>query len=539
MVTMAMDMAQKIKLSAVCLTLICSNFTFAGDWQFAPSLLINETYTDNVGIAPNNEIASLVSQTGISIESTYQAPQAIFNFLSQSSYAFYSHDHDLDNDYHTLASNLRLQLWPNGIIFVADIDIKNQSRNGSRNALADIVSADTVRVETYNTGLEYNIKNSAFVINSGVGYLQASSEDSIGEREGVIATLNSTNGSGARHIFWQVEHSYQKLKNNGQDGKLSQSEVKIGLITDFKINPFIRYYDEDNSGSLGNGSNSTESNSYGFGIRWLISPRLHLDSSYNKPIGNNLDIDGKKQDDYINTAIQWQPSIRTTLEANYSERFFGDSYGLNFVHKNKRLTNTISYVEDVQTLTRNNFVNSIIGFYLCPDNTTLITQCTIQDDSSIIPDNPNDPNDQGYRIFPIQDFTLVEDNVFSLNKTLNWNSTLELARTTINLNANQQNRDNLETRIEDQANALSLQVKRKVSGRSSVSVEVSYTETNLQIDTELERVDRYRRYQLSYEKSLNSALSLSLAMSYLDRSSDSADLNYEEGRISAKITKGF
>lgn len=539
MVTMAMDTVHKIKRCIVYLTLICSNFTFAGDWQFTPSILINETYTDNVGVVSNNEISSLVSQTGISIDSTYKAQYTTFNFLSQSNYALYSHNHELDNDYHTLASDLRLQLWPNGIALVADINIANQARNTSRNALADIISADTSRVETYNAGLEYNINNSAFIVSSGISYLQTKSEDNIGDREGVVATFNSTNGSGARHVFWRVEHSFQELKNNSQDGKLSKSEVKIGLITDFKINPFIRYYDEDNSGNLGNGSNSTESNSYGFGIRLLISPRLYIDSSYNKPIGNNFDIDGKKQGDYINTAIQWQPSIRTTLEANYSERFFGDSYGLNFSHKNKRLTNTISYVEDVQTLTRNNFINDIIGFYLCPNNVTSIGQCTIQDGSTIIPDNPNDPNDQGYRVLPIQDFILVEDNVFSLNKTLNWNSTLELARTTINLSASQQSRDNLDTRIEDESNILSLKVKRNVSGRSSVNLDISYTETNLQIDTELERVDRYRRYQLSYEKSLNSALSLSLTMSYLDRSSDSADLNYEEGRISAQMTKGF
>ena len=38
------------------------------------------------------------------------------------------------------------------------------------------------------------------------------------------------------------------------------------------------------------------------------------------------------------------------LEASFSERFYGDSYGLNFTHRNKRLTNTVSYVEDIQTL---------------------------------------------------------------------------------------------------------------------------------------------------------------------------------------------
>jgi hypothetical protein len=540
MATMAMDTVQKTKISVVCFALICSNFAYAGDWEFEPSILIDETYTDNVSLVANNEKSSLVSQNGINIDSAYKAKNALFNFSSQSVYALYSHNHDLDNDYHTVASDFRLQLWPRGIILFGGANISNQSRNGNRNALADIVSADTVRAETYNGGIEYNINNGAFIINSAIGYLQTKYDDNVGDREGILARLSSTNGTSARTIFWELEHDYQELKNNGQDGKLSQSEVKIGLITDYNINPLIRYYNEDNSGNLGNQNRSIESNSYGLGFRWLISPRLYLDTTYNKPIGNKLDIDGKEQKEFVNAAINWQPSPRTNLEANLSERFFGDSFGVNFTHRNKRLTNTISYIEDVQTLTRNNFIASIVGFYLCPNNdTTLIEECTVQDGSIIIPSDPNNPNEPGYGIFPIQEFTLVEDNVFSLNKTLSWNSSLALPRTTISFDASIQNRDNLDTRIEDESSTASVNVSRKVSGRSSISLNLSYTETNLQIDTELERIDRYRRYQFGYERSLNSELSFDIAVSYLSRSSDNISFNYQEGRVSAKITKGF
>jgi uncharacterized protein (PEP-CTERM system associated) len=84
-----------------------------------------------------------------------------------------------------------------------------------------------------------------------------------------------------------------------------------------------------------------------------------------------------------------------------------------------------------------------------------------------------------------------------------------------------------------------LNVSRKLSGRSSVSANLSYTETSLQLDTEFEQTDRYRRYQLSYERSLNSTLSFNLALSQLNRSSDNVLLNYDEGRISANIIKGF
>tara|TARA_R110002167_G_scaffold55780_2_gene158346 strand:- start:10746 stop:12353 length:1608 start_codon:yes stop_codon:yes gene_type:complete len=535
-----MAMAQKIKLSAIFLTLIYSNVAFAGEWQFKPSILIDETYTDNVGLVTNNEESSLVSQAGLNIESTYKARNAILNFSSKSTYALYSHNHELDNDFHTVASDFRLQLWPNGIILVGAANISNQSKNGSRNALADIVSADTVQVGTYRGGIEYNINNSVFIVNSALGYNQTKSEDDIGDSEGVIANINSTNGKGARDFFWDLEHSYQELKNNSQEGKLSESEAKFGLITDYKINPFIRYYNEDNSGNITNPNRTIESSSYGLGLRWLISPRLYLDTSYNKPIGNKLDLDGNAQKEYINAEITWQPSSRTRLEASFSERFYGDSYGLNFTHRNRRLTNTVSYIEDIQTLTRNNFSANIIGYYFCPSSSISSTEdCILEDGTNIFPDNPSDPDNPGYQIFPIQDFILVEDNVFSLNKTLTWNSTLALARTTITLNVNRQKRDNLETRIKDETSAASLNFKRDISSRSNLSLDLSYTETNLQIDTELERIDRYRRYQIAYQKSLNSALLVNLAISYLDRNSNSSILNYQEGRISAKITKGF
>jgi hypothetical protein len=540
MATTAMGMAQQTKLTTVFFALIYSNFAFSGDWQFDPSINLDETYTDNVSLVFNKKQSSLVSQAGVNIKTSYTAQQAKFTLSSQSNYALYSHNHKLDNDYHTITSDLRLQLWPNAIVLFGTVNISNQSRNRSRNALADIVSADTVRVETYNGGLEYNIDNSDFILNSTLGYRQTNSEDNIGNRQGVVANINSTNGTSARHAFWSLEHNYQKLDNNNRNGKQSQSEAIIGLITDYKINPFVRYYNEDNSGDLNNSNRSIESNSYGVGVRWLISPRLRLDTSYNKPIGKKLDIDGDEQKAYIDAAVLWQPSTRTKLSANFSKRFYGNSYGVDLTHTNRRLTNTISYVEDIQTLTRNNFTASIVGFYLCPNNNSLlIEECILSEGDTIIPENPNEPDGQGFVILAIQDFTLVEDNVFSLNKTLSWNSSLTLPRTTISVNANQQNRENIDNNIEDQLSGASLNVSRKLSGRSSVSANLSYTETSLQLDTEFERTDRYRRYQLSYERSLNSTLSFNLALSQLNRSSDNVLLNYDEGRISANIIKGF
>ena len=533
MAIMAMDMARKTSIRAFCLTLLCSAYSFAGDWQFEPSIKLGETYSDNVNLSTNNEASSWVSQAGILLDTSYKAQYAELNLSSESTYATYSHNHELDDDYHTLNGDFNIQLWPNGISLTGTADISNRSRNTSRNFLADIISSDTVRVETYNSGLMYNVNNSDFILNSSAGYQTISSDDNIGNSEGLVAAFNSRSGIGARNIFWDMRHTYQEIKNNGRNGTLIESEVKLGLITDYRVTPFIRYYDEDNSGNVNNGNNSIESSSYGLGVRWLISSRIYLDASYNKPIGNQLDINNKEQKEYINAAIKWQPSARTTLEASFSERFYGNSYGFDFTHRNKRLTNSINYVEDIQTLTRDSFIPVIIGQFWCPSVGAIgsISECILADGTTIIPSE--------YQLNTISEFELVEDDAFSLNKTLNWQSTLALSRTTLSFNANMQKRENLDTRIKDENRTASFTVKRELSSRSNVNLVLSYISNNLQIDTALERLDQYRRYQLAYEKSLNSMLLFNIEVSYLDRSSNDATLNYEEGRISAKITKGF
>jgi len=541
MAIMAMGTVSKNKTIILCSALLFSQSAFSGDLQFTPSIKIDETYTDNVELTTNNKISSLVSQTAFLLDSSYQAQYATFNFHSESIYALYSHDHEKDDDFHTLDADFAIQLWPNGISFIGSAKLDRRSKNSARNSLADIVSGDTVEVQTYTSGFGYIIENSLFLINSKLNYHFTESEDDIGNREGYIGSFLSKNGSSAKNIFWDTSASYQENKNNGQDSKMYRGEIKLGYITPYDFNPFLRYYDEDNSGSINSGQ-SKESNSYGLGVRWLITPRFYLDVSYNKPIGTQLDIDGKTQKEYVDASINWQPSIRTQLEASFSQRFYGDSYGLNLTHENKRLTNSISYIEDVQSFTRNNYIAKSLGSFWCPNEdspsgtnpdqeTTDLTNCYAQGDSNIDFDN--------YHLIGLNEFELIEDDQFSLNKALNWTSSLALSRTTFTLTLTASTRENLETHIEDNNDAAKFSIKRKVSGRSNIALNFSYTDNQLQKKSENERRDRYRQYAINYDKSLNSELKADFSLAYVNRSSKQQQFNYKEGRVTFKITKGF
>jgi uncharacterized protein (PEP-CTERM system associated) len=530
MATMVMDTALINKALAATIIAILSANTSAGEWEFEPQLVFDETFTDNVTLSVNNKTSSLVGQAGLELNTLFTSKKLEFTFDSKSIYAMYSHDHDTDKDFHTLDSSFRLKLAPNGLALTGSAAISNQSRNSSRNSLADIVSGDTIRYENYSGGLEYILDNSDFLFSSAVQYRTTQSEDNIGEREGYAVNVRTRNGNSARHIFWEATSEFADYTNQGRDGKLFTGDIKFGLITDYKITPFLRYFDETNEGNLTNNSSTLESDSLGGGLRWLISPRLFIDVSYNTPTGTQLDIDGKAQEDYTATTISWEPSQRTQLKFDYGQRFYGESYGLDFTHRNKRLTNKVSYVEEVKAFTRKNYDNVPLGSYWCPQGDILDTSTCFVNDNV---------NFDGYELINFNDFVLVEDLALSLIKQLLWNSELALSRTTISVSLSSSNREDLDTRVEDEDKRASFSIKRKVSGKSNIQLNIEYTGTHLSLKQENERQDRYRRYSLEYDKSLNSKLTVKFGISHLNRSSSTRSLNYEEDRIYLNFSKGF
>ena len=506
----------------------------ASGWQLTPKLTLDETFSDNVEHTLIDTTSSLVSQVGVLINEEYRSSKAELNLNLHSVYAMYSHDSSLNDDYHTLDAQGRLMLWPDGLSLIGSASITNQTRNAGGNSLADIVSSDTVEVRSYTTGLAYQINNSDYSVNMSVNLSDTSSEDGIGESDGFRSSLASSNGSGARHVFWDLSASHQDLSNNDQDRTMYQSELKIGWITGYKISPFVRYFDESYDGNFG--SQAIESNSYGLGFRWLITPRLQFDLSYNKPIDEQIDSNGELFTAYADSSILWTPTNRTSVGATYSQRFYGDSYRVNIKHRNKRLTNTITYAESVETFTRYNISSTDIGL-LCPPDYTDIAECIL--------DSPP-ANQEGLDNVTLTLTQLNEDDVFSLNRRLAWSSVLELPRTTFNLTLSANNREQLNTEgqgDEDQYRSASFSVKRKVSGYSSLTFTGSYHKNIInKKNSDVVRStqdDQYRRYVIDYTRELNSNLSTVLGVSYLNRNSNRDIYNYDESRVYLQIKKGF
>jgi uncharacterized protein (PEP-CTERM system associated) len=505
MVIMAMAMAKKInkyniiKYATLVFLVLFSSMSFARDWTFTPSLKLEETFSDNIELTTFEPKSSFITQTIAGINTTYDSGANNFNFLASKRYTLYSHNSQLNSDYQNLTANGLYSLWSSGLAIIANASIANVNINNANNNLADAISGDTVETKNYSTGLQYNFSSSSYSVLSSMMYNTNRAEDSIGESEGYTARLSSKNGNNARHVYWQFNSNYtrreQDLGNNISNfGENYSINAQIGAITSWKINPFIRFYDEEVKGT-GVTQDLQSNASWGAGVRWLASPHIIIDISY------NLVPDETISDNYIAASVQWQPSSRTSLTADYSQRFFGKAYNLNFRHKSRRLTNNITYNEALRVFDRNS--------YQAGDGIEL---------------------------------ELVESNEYSLNRTIAWSSNLQLSRTSFNFNVSANERESLQiTNIIDNTVKIGLTVTRKVSGSSSVSFGGNFNNTIFDKDNPegSRQNDYYRTISASFNKSLASSLSTNFTIRHVNRSSSNAQYSYEELRATINITKEF
>lgn len=528
MAIMATDMALTHKNKIILCSLLVANIAWSGEWQVKPIVSINESYTDNVSLTKINKISSFVSQVSAGLDLEYSSRLAQLQVNGNSTYALYSHDHDLDNDFKTLNASGKFNLWIDGLSLIASTSIDNVSRNGANNSLADLVTADTTEASKYSSGIEYKIDNSTFTLESNATYTLSEAADNIGEYEGTSISLNSQSKPGSSLILWQIDSSYYDRENNGLSGESYRLEAILGASINSNLASYIRFYDEDSKGNIANRNNSSAS--IGPGIRWKITPHFYFDIAY------NYSNDKKLSDDYISTSLNWQPSNKTSLTAGYNKRFYGNSYNLNFSHQLRRLSNTISYNETISAFDRDNYQLILLGTYLCPANTSN----NIDPSNCLLTDNQQIPpiDSQLINLFTQE---LVEGNEFSLNKTLNWQSQLKLSRTTLSLNISANERESLTSgQIDNRLNA-SLSVTRKVSGKSEVTISGNFNRQELDKENpdSSGQDDYYRIISASYNRKLASSLSASFSLQYLDRNSSNIIRTYSESRAVINLIKDF
>ncbi|WP_181901659.1 TIGR03016 family PEP-CTERM system-associated outer membrane protein [Thalassotalea euphylliae] len=523
---MAMDVKGKVSIAMLCQLLHFS--VQAADSSFAPTISIEEVFSDNVELSSFDKQNSLVTRAILGLNHSISSAIINANINGNYTHQFYSHDSDANEGYESLSSQINITPWRKGPTVNLQANIANVPRSTGGNFASDLISGDTVRTTNYGAGLNYQVQNSDFLLSIGGQYNDSRSGDNVGESYGYTNSFSFQNGIGQKNVFWDISSSYSDRKNRGESARSYQVQARFGVITSWKLNPFIRYFDENFSGSVSNNS-LNQGESYGAGFRWQPVNLMIIDLSYNAAEDEEL------SDDYVAFEFNWQPTTRTQISASYNQRFFGDSYGLNINHRNKRLTNTISYNEQIQAFQRDNFEVFTESVLFCPLNQPI-------DIDSCLSNLDNETQPELFFELPIFDIRPVEDNQFSLNKRLAWNSTLSLSRTTFSLTISSNEREDLNTGNTQDDVSFGLSTSRQLNARSQLTAAYQFSRNDFftrNVDIDTERRDYYRTYTIGYSRTLGKSISVNFDLRHLARTSNTNTRDYDENRATLSITKDF
>lgn len=488
----AMDMAMvrriiKSSVYSLSFILVMTKTSFAADVLVTPSLETKLVYTDNVNsVATNEQTSSITYFTGgLSVQAKGNDGQLSLDYTLQQ--LVYSYDSEKNKLFNSLSFNADKGLFSTtNVRGNVAASISNVSRNLETNADNDVSNGNTIESRNAQAGLSYQSNPAGmFDLNTKVDASVTNNEDSVGNNHSYTGTLNLQQGQAAHTLFWSSVDRYELTQGQSEDKntKSTEAENEFGWRTESGISPLVHSFYENYQGQ--GRSDSQDSASVGPGVRYYFSKSSYIEVGY--------DFTLKEDDsDSWRAKAHWAPSPRTSLDADYKQRFYGDAYTLSFKHTHHRLTNTVSYTESVSNYDRSLYIEG------------------------------------------------AEINQLSLTKTFSWESQLAFKRTIAKLiitSDKKQSMSNIanDTQVETYSSKLNLE--HKLTRSMTLTPGFQFKHYKFYNQNESNQEDYYRKWDLELSKKFAADLSVDFELSYEDRSSTSSSAAYQENRVSLNVRK--
>ncbi len=313
-------------------------YTIRPGWTIVPEFRLGETYTDNIDLTSSETRDDFVTVLKPGVQLLGNTRRLAFELNYNLQHLLYASNPELDDTFHRLFSSLNTELVEQLIFLDANTTLTQQniittgsgafSNFGPAAALNDAddninVTGDRVDVTTYSVS-PYLLRRFGNFADAEVRftYDDVSSSDTntdIAQSNASIDDSRSLNyradvRSGSRYLRFPWTLTYENEQIDYDTGETTEFEQIVGRL-EYVYRPSVRFL-----GDLGYEKNSFASS---------------------EPIDNTI---------IWNIGGRWTPSARTTLEATYGKRFFGNQYAVNLSHQTKRTTWLLRYDEEAETV---------------------------------------------------------------------------------------------------------------------------------------------------------------------------------------------
>ena len=300
------------RLMAVAAAVVCGPAAAQGAMSVVPTVGLTVTATDNRDLSATRREADLITQIspGISVASRRGPLQGQLNYALNG--VVYARDSGQNNVYHSLGANGRWSLLDGRAGVEANASAGRQliSAFGTQSPDANVGTGNQAQVVSYSLSPYFNgqLPSNAFY-RTRVTFAESRSDAGT---TGDTRSLNAVVGVGGQRgaLGWGVDLS-RSISETPQTARSHNSRItgSLSYLFDPELQGFVRLGTETDDIRTGSSERTTI---WGLGVLW-------------------------------------QPTPRTTLRADYDNRFFGRSHAFSFSHRTARTVWTAADARNFQT----------------------------------------------------------------------------------------------------------------------------------------------------------------------------------------------
>lgn len=412
---------------------------------------------------------------------------------------------------------------------------------GARNSLIDdqVTNSDNLsRTRRLSTGFDFSTPQSDYI----ALFMQGSFSNTKSNSESVESAndidsdntalvIRLTQGDEVDFMSWDISHNYRKTKGSLNTDLLTRSlngNIYFGLTQNFDLLMTGRSETVNRSSTEDfSGDNDLDYDSYGAGLSYAPASGRRLDISYNE---SNRQLDDEK-DKFVGVNLNWRFTSRTSLSAELSRRFFGESGSLLFRHNTRAVRTSIRYDENVTTFSRIVGLDRGVQVFVCPVGVTDIGNC-------FQPDTLGYELQTGEEFVPFASITPELSEEVRVRKTLQGTMGFQRRRLTANLNIRHISNDFLDTGREIDTYLVGIVSSLRFGSKTSFSLSADYQDTKDVNEGSETTSDTWRAsVGLSYRIARDARIGLTYR--YVKRESDDVNNDVENKRLSLQFSYKF
>lgn len=441
------------------------------------------------------------------------------------------------DNYTTYTANSEFELLENALYFTLNGNQTYRSFDINDSLTDDEFNDDGSLSKTRRTQLGLRFKSPQadyLVLDLNARASQVKSDN--GDEQGYAVNSDDknlrsrlTSGDRMNLVTWDITSNYRKSEgasNNDLTSTRHYGNLYFGIYDEFRFLVTGRFESNERFSETEGVSEDLDYDSYGAGLSWGKEAARRVNLTYNRS-GNASD---DEKESFVGLDVNWAFTSRTSLRAELSRRYFGESGSFSLRHNSKRIRTSVTYSEDLTTFSQIIGAESSDETFVCPADASDFSEC-------FQPPTIDYELNAGEEFASFSQLNPIISEEVRLRKALQSSIGYDFRRLRTTLNIRRTSTDFLDSGREQTSELISLRGNLKAGIKTSFTASVNLQKTEDSLELVQSESETWTA-NLSVNRTVGRNSRFTLGYRYIERKTDEID-TLSENRITLSFNYRF